>query len=201
MLDHVLAAVLVRCGSSETPASASEVAAVEWLASYLDRSANIASKFLDPVVVQRILKPLIAVCPYTSVSVPLFRVAGSDRRLAVGYVYDLKPNKVTSFTTLSSPVALKQVADQIGALDWDYCYVTQLESRVLELSNAQWLKTVVAPWVRRKLRVKNQPNDTGYTLEHFLEMLQAFGYQREVLAFSSSPIRVRVVRVLQERKT
>jgi hypothetical protein len=164
--------------------------ACDWLSSFFEGSYRLDERYRHPVEVQKILKPLVDSVPYVPIDKPLYRVIGSYTPLPEKMT--LESNRVLSFTFGTGKAFWRDLADSIGALDgYECCYVMKVEDRVHEVVNGSWVVKRVLPFVKKRL----PGNRMVAKLD---EMANAYLGQKEVIAYSESPIEVVRVLSLQE---
>lgn len=158
---------------------------IDWLATYLERSWDIPDKFLTAQYVMKVMRPLYKVVPYSPTGSTLYRIMSSetvDRQ--VGDVVTLGKNKVISCTSGKGRGHWDSLADQIGALEEEYCYVVAITGAYTELCSMQWALTKILQWAKKNLPSKDYQK---------LEEQKGYVWQKEVLIYSNSSISANVV--------
>jgi len=153
------------------------LSAIEWLALYIEQSWQIKPEYLTIPAVTKILEPLKAVVPYTSINKQLYRIIGRKSPLAKGESVDLSAKVLTSFT-FTGRSDWEALADQIGARDAVYCYVLKLNSSIIEVASAAW---ALGPVLKYAKRVYPNAKET-----QLLNNQSGFVWQKEVMGYSSS---------------
>ena len=183
-MDHYDSVAAIKQIAAAKPPD-SPLSAIEWLAAYIEQSWGIPIKYKRPAVVVPLLNTLKKVVPYVPVEKPLYRVLGSNKPLKVGAEINLPADLVTSFTTLKSKASLIDLADQVGASGSKYAYVVQPTSKVIEVCNTPWAVTKALRYGK-----KAYPDSREVS---FLEGQYGYKWQQEVMAYSKTPIKCKVL--------
>lgn len=161
------------------------LAAIDWLATYLEQSWQMQPKYLQIPQVIEILKPLMKVVPCDPLGKQLYRVVGDSKKRTVGDTDSITTKIVTSFTWGKGKSHWDALADQVGASDADYCYVLQPVSTVIEVANMAW---ALGPVLKYAKRVYPDAKETDY-----LDEQAPYKWQKEVIGYSKAPIKAKVV--------
>lgn len=164
---------------------------LEWLAAYLRNSNTIQAKYLVASTVVKIITPLFQELPRPVPFEPLYRLSGSDT-LPKTTSWTLTPQKITSFTYSDKMSDWKTIAYTVGFDNFEFCLVTKIESPIVQLTNGPWLKKTLMPFARKWQRLN--PNPTASRALRDLDELTLSNYQKEVIGYSDTPIKVSLLR-------
>jgi hypothetical protein len=162
--------------------------AIDWLYSYIYDSASIPERYRVASAVIPILRPLIDEVPYVPINKTLYHVIGSEEPLKDAIV--LKPHQVTSYTYASTEEEWDDIAEAVGISSNSHYGVVKAVSGVKELTNNTWLHNKVGPYIK-----KNYPH-AKFT-NSLVELVEEYLDQKEVIAYSDSPVKTKLVKVFE----
>ena len=164
-------------------------ASVEWLHQYMLSSFNMDPKYLAPSRVMRILRPLYKLVPRPEISKPLYRVQEFKKDLVLGSEFELKKsNKVVSWTESSKLKDWKQIADDVGILGEPRVYVLKALDSIPLFTTPKFQKSLAA-------KLKKYDHD-NYKIDEYIEWDK--DWQSEVIADGSTPVKVQVIRLIED---
>lgn len=163
----------------------------EWLAAYMEQSWQIANKYRKLDFVLALLKPVLKKVPCKPLNEKLYRILSANKPVTMGQDFVLPASQAFSFTFGKGKKFWGDLGDQIGVVDQDNACVVEVLTPVVEIFNVFW---AVGPFLSyAKQYAKKADREAIYESVSYLDNQRGFKWQKEVVAYSKSPIKCKVV--------